>query len=83
MAGLNDDIFGLTGIASGHDGNGHPYNWATNTTLQVQTGCEYIQSGTATVSPANYHDGLMDYGNGDCDSQAIIEVNGEVFNFTM
>ncbi len=83
MAGLNDDVFELIGTAVGNDGNGHPYAWATNTSLQVQTGCEYIQSGTATVSPINFHEGLIDYGNGDCDSHAVIEINGEVFNFTM
>lgn len=83
MAGLNDDIFDLVGTATGNDGNGHPYAWATNTPLQVQTSCEYIQSGTATVSPVNFHEGSMDYGNGECDSHATIEINGEVFNFTM
>lgn len=83
MAGLNDDIFELIGTGSGNDGDGHPYAWATNSPLQVQTGCEFIQSGTATISPVNYHEGLMDYGNGDCDSHATIEINGEVFNFTM
>jgi hypothetical protein len=84
MAGLNDDIFELkVDTSSGNDGDGSLYSWATNSPIQVQTGCEFIQSGTATVSLVNYHEGLIDYGNGDCDSHATIEINGEVFNFTM
>ncbi len=79
---LLDDVFELTGTAVGNDGNGHPYSWSTNTPLQVQTGCDYVQAGTSTVSPINFHEGLIDYGNGECDSHAVIEVNGEVFNFT-
>lgn len=83
MAGLNDDIFELIGTGSGNDGDGHPYAWATNSALRVQTGCDFIQSGTATISPVNYHEGQIDYGNGECDSHAVVEINGEVFNFTM
>ncbi|MCF8464136.1 MAG: hypothetical protein K9G41_04810 [Flavobacteriales bacterium] len=82
IAGLNDDVFELTGTGSGNDSNTHPFTWETSTALVLQTGCGYIKQGTAFISPANFNDGTVDYGMGECDKQATIEVDGEVFNFT-
>jgi hypothetical protein len=83
MAGLRDDVFELTGSASGNDANTHPFSLEIATPLVLQTGCGFIQQGTLTVSPANFDDGAVDYGTGECDRQATVEVNGEVFNFTL
>ena len=83
MAGLTDDVFELTRTASGNDSNTHPFTLETTSPLMLQTGCDYIQSGTLTISPANYNVGTVDYGTGTCDKQATLEVDGEVFNFTM
>ena len=83
MDGLNDDVFELTGSATGNDSNTHPFALQTTSPLTLQTGCSYITEGTLTISPANFNDGTVDYGNGECNKQATIEVDGEVFNFTM
>lgn len=83
MAGLLDDVFELTGSASGNDANSHPFTLEISTPLLFQTGCAFIKQGTLIVSPANFNDGNVDYGNGECDRQATIEVDGEVFNFTL
>lgn len=82
FAGLNDDVFELTGSASGNDSNTHPFTLETSSALVLQTDCEFITAGTFVISPANFNDGTVDYGMGDCDKQATIEVDGEVFNFT-
>jgi len=82
IAGLNDDVFELTGSGSGNDSNTHPFTWESSTALMLQTGCAYINKGTMVISPANFNDGTIDYGMGECDKQATIEVDGEVFNFT-
>lgn len=83
MAGLIDDVFELTGSASGNDANAHPFTLQTTTPLVLQTGCAFIRQGTLTVSPANFNEGLVDFGAGECDRQATMEVDGEVFNFTL
>ncbi|MCF8278054.1 MAG: hypothetical protein K9J17_15075 [Flavobacteriales bacterium] len=83
MAGVNDDVYELTGTATGNDSNTHPFTWETSTALVLQTGCMYINQGTLVISPANFNDGTVDYGTGECDKQATIEVDGEVFNFTL
>ena len=82
FAGLNDDVFELTGSASGNDSNTHPFTLETSTPLVLQADCEFIKQGTFVISPANFNDGTVDYGMGECDKQATIEVDGEVFNFT-
>lgn len=81
--GLNDDVFTLNGSASGNDSNTHPFTLEITTPLVLQTGCKYIKEGILSISPANFNDGTVDYGTGECDKQATIEVDGEVFNFTM
>ena len=83
FAGLNDDVFELTGSASGNDSNTHPFILEIGTPLVVQTGCEYIKEGILVISPTNFNGGTVDYGTGACDKQATIEVEGEVFNFTL
>ncbi|MDA9120922.1 hypothetical protein N9J52_02690 [Flavobacteriales bacterium] len=82
FAGLNDDVYELTGSASGNDSNTHPFTLETTSSLVLQTSCEYITEGMLVISPANFNDGTVDYGIGECDKQATIEVDGEVFNFT-
>ena len=82
FAGLNDDVYELTGSASGNDSNTHPFTLETTSPLVLETSCEYITEGMLVISPANFNDGTVDYGIGECDKQATIEVDGEVFNFT-
>ncbi len=83
LDGITDDVYEITGTASGTDRNGHPYTMQTTTAWVVQVGCSYIKSGILVISPENYNDGTVDYGNGECDNQATIEINGQVYNFTM
>ncbi|MGB1316648.1 MAG: hypothetical protein ACPG5W_00505 [Flavobacteriales bacterium] len=82
MAGLNDDIFAVRATASGNDSNTHPFTLEVTQSLILPTACEYITDGIMMISPANFNDGNIDFGDGGCDKQATIEIDGEVFNFT-
>lgn len=83
IAGLEDDIFTLLGTASGNDSNTHPFNLEVTNSVVLPSNCKYITDGMLVVSPTNFNDGTVDYGSGECDKQATIEVDGEVFNFTL
>lgn len=83
IEGLTDDVFELTGTAVGNDSNTHPFTLETSESIVVKTECQWITGGMLSVNPANYNAGTVDYGIGDCDQQATIEVDGEVFNFTL
>lgn len=81
-AGLADDVFGITGTASGNDSNTHPFTLEVTSSLTLPSSCKYITEGMFMVSPTNFNDGTVDYGMGECDQQATLEVDGEVYNFT-
>lgn len=82
LAGLEDDVFSLTGTASGNDSRTHPFTLEITEGLMLPSNCTYITTGMLVVSPTNFNAGSVDYGNGTCDQQATMEVDGEVFNFT-
>lgn len=83
VAGLNDDVFELTGTARGNDSNTHPFTLEITEAVVLQTECKWITDGMLIISPTNFNEGTVDYGAGECDKQATIEVDGEVFNFTL
>lgn len=83
VAGLNDDVFELTGTAIGNDSNTHPFTLEVTQAVVVKTECKWITGGMLIVNPVNFNAGTVDYGDGECDKQATIEVDGEVFNFTL
>ena len=82
FAGLNDDVFTLSGTAVGNDSNTHPFTLETTNAVVLPASCKYITEGMLVISPVNFNAGTVDYGMGDCDKRATIEVDGEVFNFT-
>ena len=82
LTGLNDDVFSLHGTASGNDANTQPFGLEITLSLILPSECSYITTGMLVVSPVNFNSGTVDYGTGNCDRQATMEVEGEVFNFT-
>ncbi|MFM1876801.1 MAG: hypothetical protein RL266_2538 [Bacteroidota bacterium] len=83
LAGLEDDVFTLRGTAVGNDSNTHPFTLEVTNSLVLPSNCEYVTDGMMVVYPVNFNAGTVDYGSGECDKQATIEVDGEVFNFTL
>lgn len=77
-----DDVYLITGGASGIDRNGNSFTVTITNPLQVQF-CPWIVSGTVETvhegSPAR----LLDYGNGECDNKATVTVNGVVYPISL
>lgn len=76
-----DNVFSITG------------NWTTTfpagtrtstitTPLRAEAGCPHIVSGVITTV-RNNNTITLDYGNGDCDNQATLTVNGNSTNITL
>jgi hypothetical protein len=72
---LSDDAYDITGSANGINRKGNAFTATITTALHVQAGCPYIESGVVehTVNNKTY---TLDFGNGTCDNQATITVNG-------
>jgi hypothetical protein len=44
--------------------------------------CRWIVKGTKRIT-RNNHLGILDYGNGDCDNQAVLTINGVAHTITL
>jgi hypothetical protein len=78
-----DDIYHVTGSASGTNSAGETFQINITSPLQVQIGCAYIQSGTLELLTQVYPPILVDYGTGECDNIAIVTCNGYTFTIYM
>ncbi len=79
----NDDVFQLTGTANGRDRNGLTYTVATVAPVIKRSSCSWIESGKLNLTPSGLPARTIDFGNGTCDNQATIIINGNTFSFTM
>ena len=71
-----DDVYMITGTASGVKSNGHTMNTTIVTPLRKEVGCKWIVSGTMDMQPNNLPVRTIDYGTGTCDNIATLTVNG-------
>ena len=81
-----DDIYEISGNASGVSGNGIAYNLVINKNLLIRTGCKYIQEGIITMNRSNLSYSI-DYStptsSNNCDNQATFIINGKSYVFTL
>lgn len=76
-----DDVYLITGGGSGINRNGLPFTVLITTPLRVEVGCPWIVSGVQEVTPQSRPVRVIDFGNGACDSQVTVTVNGFTFTF--
>ncbi len=70
-----DDVFRITGTASGSNSVGATWTSAITEPLIKKFTCRWIVKGVVVIT-RNAHVATLDYGNGNCDNQALITVNG-------
>lgn len=79
----SDDVYSITGSATGTGVNGNTFNVTINSPLIVALNCPYIEQGILALSPQNLSTRYVDFGNGACDNEATVTINGVVYNVTM
>jgi hypothetical protein len=72
---LSDDVYLLEGTRTVTNAQGKTRNSATQTPLQKKRNCANIDQGILKVQGTN-HFALIDFGNGSCDNQATISIDG-------
>ncbi len=77
-----DDVFHITGEASGSNSNGNSWTASITTPLVKKIGCHWIIKGTIRIS-RNANMAVLDYGDGTCDNKAVITINGVPHNITL
>lgn len=75
-----DDAYIITGSANGTDINGDAFTVTITQGLQVQFGCPFIKGGKIEVSNPDRPTIYIDYGNGECDANFTVTVNGNTLN---
>lgn len=79
---FDDNVYLISGTSSGTHSNGNSFS-ETATDLKIAIGCRYIKSGTLQLTPFNKPVRTIDFGNGDCDPNATVTINGHVFNIVL
>jgi hypothetical protein len=80
---INDDVFSLTGNATGVNRNALAYKAVITTNVVKSTSCSWIGSGKIDLTPEGYAIRKIDYGSGTCDNTATLTINGSTYIFTM
>jgi hypothetical protein len=78
-----DDVYSLTGSANGVNRDGLAYTVNVTSAIIKRASCSWAESGKVDITPEGLAVRTIDYGNGTCDSQATVTINGNTFSFTM
>jgi hypothetical protein len=82
----NDDIYSITGTASGSTSNGNTFSSNITSPLirNMAFGCRrHFTQGTLEHTPGGKATRYIDFGNGSCDDQATVTINGNTYTITL
>jgi hypothetical protein len=83
LSGILDDVWLITGSASGTRVNGNAYSATILTPLRREADCRYFVSGSVEIAPAGQSARVLDFGNGGCDDSATLSFNGQTRTITL
>lgn len=75
-AALSDDVYSITGNASGTTASGNSYSIAITQPLVRRMNCRWFESGVLQVTPQGRAVRTLDYGNTGCDANATLTILG-------
>ena len=81
-----DDAFQITGQGSGTiQSNNTLYQWSNiiSNPLLKRFSCHYIESGTIQINRGTETIATLDFGQGNCDNQATISIDGQVHEISL
>jgi hypothetical protein len=83
LSGIMDDTYSITGEANGINRLGRTFDAEITSPLIVSLACKWITRGTFTLSPQDLDVRTVDYGYGDCDNEATVEIDGRTYDVLM
>ena len=78
-----DDEYEIEGTAHGQNRNGNTYEMEITSPLWVKVGCPWIVKGTLEIQPDNLSLRTIDYGNGTCNGNITVTINGVDFEVNL
>ncbi len=83
IAGITDDVYSITGNASGINRNGTNFTVTIIEPLIVKIGCRWITKGILEIAPEGLKKRTVNYGDGNCDNEATVEIGNKTYNITL
>jgi len=74
-----DDVYGITGDASGVNTDGNPYSIVATQELVRKMNCRWFESGKLELSQTGLPKVTLDYGSDGCDANATVNVLGVTY----
>ncbi len=78
-----DDIYSITGNASGVNREGRAFTTSITNALIKKSSCKFITSGSLDLTPEGFKTRTVDFGSGACDDDATYTVNGQTISFKL
>jgi hypothetical protein len=78
-----DDVYLISGTASGTNSAGSSYTANITAALKIKLSCKWIVSGQMDLTPAGKAVRTINWGNGDCDDDATVAINGNTYNINL
>ena len=83
LSGILDDVYLITGNASGTNRDGRAFTVTITKALRAQLDCRWITSGTIELEPDKLKKRTIDFGNGGCDNEATVEISDKSYTIRM
>lgn len=83
LAGILDDVYHITGTASGTNRDGRAFTATIVNALRVESDCRWITQGTLDVQPEDLKLRTIDFGSGSCDNEATISIDNRTYTVYM
>ena len=80
---LQDDAYSVTGTAEGVDRNGNAYELTITRPLEFSFVCPWIYYGKFELQPEGKSLRTLDYGNGVCDNNATVVIDGFTYSISI
>lgn len=82
----SDDVYSITGSANGTTSNGNSFSSVITSPLirNMAFGCRrHFTQGNLEHTPSGKATRYINFGNGTCDDQATVTINGNTYNITL
>ena len=79
----SDDVFSYTNDSQCTNREGNAFTVTTDEPLIKRNSCDWIESGVVNLTPEGLATRSFDFGDGSCDDQATVTINGNTFVFTL
>jgi len=80
---VEDNVYEITGYASGTTVTGQNFSNIITTALVYKPTCNWFVSGVIEITPAGEPLRIIDFGNGECDNLATVYVGGYTINLIL